>query len=94
MWPYEWGNDEYDTFLGNLAADGDELKVSVTIKVTAYEDVSAEGGNPETGDRGNVAIYACLFVVSLVILVILLFAAKDKDDSEEENEAQHPALKS
>ena len=36
-WPYEWGNDEYDTLLGNLAVD-DDLALTIKINTIATAD--------------------------------------------------------
>jgi hypothetical protein len=42
-WPYEWGNDEYDTMLGNMAVD-DELALTIKINVvSAYDPQSVKG---------------------------------------------------
>ncbi len=83
QWPFEQGNDDFDTFLGNLSAEGDELKVSVKFIVSASEYDGADGGVPPMGDENNVWFFVLLFVVALVMLVILLIMARDKDDSEQ-----------
>ncbi len=38
-WPYEWGNDAYDTKLGNLAVD-DDLRLTIKINTVASADDS------------------------------------------------------
>lgn len=45
-WPFEWGNDEYDTMLGNLA-ENDDLVLTIVIRTIAEYDEEPE--NPETG---------------------------------------------
>ncbi len=36
-WPFESGNDEYDTLLGRLAADGEDLSLTIVIHTYAEE---------------------------------------------------------
>ncbi len=43
QWPFE-GNDELDTMLGNLAAEGGEIRVALRLLVTATMNDSARGG--------------------------------------------------
>ncbi len=43
QWPFE-GNDELDTKLGNLAAEGGEIRVSLRLLVTATVNSGARGG--------------------------------------------------
>lgn len=42
-WPYEWGNDAYDTYLCELAAAGRQLKVNIVIDTAATVKVEQLG---------------------------------------------------
>ena len=52
-WPYEWGNDEYDTLLGNMAVD-DDLRLTIKINTIASADDEAisDEGTTVTTDNG------------------------------------------
>ena len=80
-WPFD-GDDEFDTLLGNLAAEGEELTVKVAFNVTAAYDPGAEGGSPMTGDNSNIGLWVALFVISTFTLIILLFLRKRENDEE------------
>lgn len=81
-WPFD-GDDEFDTLLGNLADDGEELTVNVAFNVTAAYDPNAEGGAPKTGDTTTIGLWVALFVVSVFSLIILLFLRKRDNDEED-----------
>lgn len=52
QWPFE-GDDTYDTYLGNLAAEEDlTLTVIIRIIAEADENPDAPGGIPNPGDSG------------------------------------------
>ena len=85
-WPFD-GDDEFDTLLGNLAAEGEELTVKVAFSVTASYDPNAEGGALMTSDSSNIGLLAALFVISAFTLIILLFWRKREQD--EENSQTH-----
>lgn len=82
-WPFERGEDEYDTMLGNMAVDED-ITLTVQIRTTAAysEDPDAPGGDkPATGDTAQIGLYAILMVASLGgILFILLPHGKEKEN--------------
>lgn len=80
-WPFD-GDDEFDTLLGNLAAEGEELTVKVTFNVTAAYDPNAGGGSPITGGSSNIGLWVALFVISTFTLIILLFLRKREQDEE------------
>ena len=84
-WPYERGDDTYDTMLGNLAVDEDiTLTVQIRTTATYSEDPNAPGGdNPTTGDTAQFGLYAILMVASLGGLLFLLLPR----GKEEVNEA-------
>ncbi len=78
-WPFD-GDDEFDTLLGNLAVEGEELTVKVAFNVTAAYDPHAEGGSPMTGDSSNIGLWVALFIISTFTLIILLFLRKREKD--------------
>lgn len=80
-WPFD-GDDEFDTLLGNLAAEGEELTVKVAFSVAASYDPNAEGGALMTGDSSNIGLWVALFVISAFTLIILLFRRKREQDEE------------
>ena len=80
-WPFD-GDDEFDTMLGNLAAEGENLTVKVAFNVTATYDPNADGGAPMTGDSSNIGLWVALFVISTFTLIILLFLRKRENDEE------------
>lgn len=85
-WPFD-GDDEFDTLLGNLAAEGEELTVKVAFNVTAAYDPNAAGGSLMTGDSSNIGLWVALFIISTFTLIILLFWRKREQD--EENSQTH-----
>lgn len=84
-WPYESGDDAYDTMLGNLATEED-ISLTIVIKTTAEcsEDHDAPGGEPstpETGDTSHIELVFGLMVLSLAgILLILLLRRKENSN--------------
>ncbi len=88
QWPYEStaesgpeANDAYDTLLGNLAANGEEVSLNITIKTVAEVDDEGGGENPETGDDSNIVALAAVAGVSIVGIVVL-FVRKRKLEEE------------
>lgn len=90
-WPFEQGNDEYDTMLGNLAVDN-ELALTVKINTTATYNNQPEADNsglskpPQTGE--NTALLKTLSIVlgTAFILAVISFLSgikRNNDDSEE-----------
>ena len=88
-WPFEWGNDEYDTMLGNLAVE-DDLVLHIVIRTVAEYDEKPDNPNagtpPKTGDDSQIVLFALLCAgafVGLCIMLIPLFKSKRKDDSDQ-----------
>ncbi len=82
-WPFERGDDAYDTMLGNLAVDEDiTLTIQIRTTATGSDDPDAPGGDkPVTGDTAKVGLYAILMVASMGgILFILLPHGKEKEN--------------
>lgn len=85
QWPFESGDDEYDTFLGNMSVTEDVV-FTITIKAVATESVDPynTGGIliPKTGDSGNMILWIILFGCSLLMIALLLFGKREKDEEE------------
>lgn len=82
QWPFESGNDELDTMLGNLATEQD-LTFTIVIKTTATvsEDPDDDSGitpPPQTGDNTNLALLITIAISSFVIMVYLMFSQNSK----------------
>lgn len=91
VWPFENGDDVYDTLLGDMAV---EQEISFTIRIRSYATESADpeaGGGiidmPYTGDDSYAAILAVVAGCSLVIIIIILILkVKDKRRESAEDE--------
>ena len=81
QWPYESGNDEFDTMLGNLAVD-EEVTLTVEINAVAMADEYAEGGF-QTGDDTDVAGIAIAAVASFSMFIFLLALRRKEEEDEE-----------
>ncbi len=81
-WPFE-GNDELDTLIGSLAAEGDTVDISVTLQITAQEDPNAVGGVPKTGDWNQLGLWLTLGLVAAMLLLLLLFVRRREDSVDE-----------
>lgn len=88
-WPFEWGGDEYDTVLGNLAVD-DDISLTVVIRIVAEYDESDDtdppglDGPPDTGDDSQLWLFLLIAAVSLLGIILLLFFGRRKDDDSEQ----------
>ena len=81
LWPFE-GTDELDTLIGNMAAEGDDITVSIRFNITASEDDDAGGGEPITGENSNIGLYMLVAVSAMAALIILLFRYRRKEADE------------
>lgn len=76
LWPFESGDDELDTLLGNLAAEQD-LIFTIVIKTTATESSNPYDDSgitpPQTGDNSNIMLWIVLAVSSFAMMLFLLF---------------------
>lgn len=77
-WPFE-GDDELDTLLGNRAVDED---LTLTIKINTYATVEAA---PNTGDDSSLGLWMGLTGVSLILLIVLIFVKKKREDESDED---------
>ena len=87
-WPFESGNDEYDTLLGNLAVEED-ITITIVIKTIAMatDDPGRDDGitPPDTGDNSILSLWIALAVGCVVLMVILLvYLYREKKRSESE----------
>lgn len=82
-WPFE-GDDEYDTLLGNLAAEGEDLALTIEIRTEACW-TDKEGGDPppKTGDASSVALPAVMMVASLAAFLLLLMMPRKREEADE-----------
>lgn len=76
-WPYDSGDDLYDTFIGNIDADVG-VKVSLTVNASANTDIDANGGFIASGFARTLVslIFAILLLVSIILLVIYSLISK------------------
>lgn len=79
MWPFESGNDELDTYLGNLATEED-LTFTIVIKTTASANVDPDDNSgitpPQTGDNTQLALWIVIAASSFVVFIILIILQK------------------
>lgn len=89
-WPFEGGNDQWDTQLGNLATER-ELLFTIVIKTTAtvsrYPDDDSGIAPPQTGERGGFAQWMALAVGGFAVMLFLLFY-DDREKRRESAEAE------
>ena len=76
LWPFESGNDELDTMLGNLVVEQD-LVFAIVIKTTATRSENPHDDSgitpPQTGDNTNLGLLITLAVSSFAMMMFLLF---------------------
>lgn len=86
QWPFD-GNDELDTYLGDLSAD-EEIVYTIEIHTvaTASVDPNDDGGiqsTPNTGDNSQILLYAIIGGVAFILILILIIKLKDEDEKDE-----------
>lgn len=89
-WPFESGDDVFDTMLGDTAVDRD-LVLTVTIKITAWQDENpaADGGIPQMGDDyGELILPVAIALISVISLAILLISGAVSRKSEQNNNGE------
>lgn len=82
QWPYESGDDDFDTYLGNLATTEDivfTIEINTTATINGNPDYIG-GVVPSTGDNSDTWLYASLAGGSMLILLILLYKRRDDED--------------
>ncbi len=87
IWPFESGNDELDTKLGNLATEQD-LVFTVVITTEAGESSDSDNnggillphaGGPHTGDDSSLILWVILAIVSFVLIFYPLIGKRRSD---------------
>ena len=91
QWPFERtdgegldANDAFDTMLGNLAANGEELTLHIVINTEAWmeEEPPTTGENPpQTGDE-SIVIWVVLALVTLAALIFLPLIMRRRKNEE------------
>lgn len=90
-WPFERGDDEYDTMLGNLAVD-DDLVLHININTVAEYDEEPENPNsglikpPNTGDDSQLVLLSLLCVGSFAGFCGMIFAVIKSDRKKKQAE--------
>lgn len=88
-WPFERGDDVYDTVLGDLAADND-LSLHIVIRTVAVHDNDPDDPNaglinpPYTGDESQLLLLCLLSAGSFAGLCIMIFALSKSSRKEKE----------
>ena len=91
QWPYEGGNDEYDTFLGNKATEED-LTLTIVIRTTATgEDMTTEvirtDAEGPTGDNAQLLLWISLAAGAALLMILwIIFKRRQKEEDEHEQE--------
>lgn len=86
-WPFEQGNDEFDTMLGNMAVD-DDLVLTIKINTTAEYDEDPANQNvgqrvPQTGDDSSLEFLWLILAASIIgIFIVLLADRKSKKETD------------
>ncbi len=94
QWPFESGDDAYDTMLGDMASS---KEMAVTIIINTYaecnNDHDTPGGeddpvSPATGDDFVLWLGILIIALILMILVIIIDKKRREEDEEEENDGK------
>lgn len=93
-WPFEWGDDAYDTMLGNLAVDTD-LTLTIKINTMAMYDANpddpevSQSGlvSPQTGDHMPLGVLVIIISAALLIAITAFLAGcRQKEDEDAQTE--------
>ncbi|MBR3762812.1 MAG: LPXTG cell wall anchor domain-containing protein [Lachnospiraceae bacterium] len=91
QWPYESGDDAYDTLLGNLAVDED-LTLTIVIKTVATgEDMETEFikvPTVTTGDDSNLLGWLGLAVAAMLVIGLYIIIRKKSPTTSDESEQE------
>lgn len=80
-WPFESGDDAFDTMLGNLAVD-DDITLTIEINTVAMADEYADGGFA-TGDDANIGIYLGAGGVAVSVIIFLIVKRRKEEDNDD-----------
>ena len=91
-WPFEKGQDDYDTLLGDLAVDRDlVLTVKLMTSAELNTNPNANGGekinvNPKTGDEFPVIMWTVIasasFVGAFSVVLVFVFRRRREENNE------------
>lgn len=88
-WPFE-GNDELDTYLGNLAEEED-ITITIVISTTAVLHIDGEPEMeeglipPDTGDNSILSLWISLAVgAAIFLIIIIIYRIRDEKRSKTE----------
>ena len=73
QWPFESGDDEYDTFLGDTVVNEDiSISVSFSVHSEANTDMDVNGGFFGSGahDNAGLLMFLILLLAAIVLLII------------------------
>jgi heme/copper-type cytochrome/quinol oxidase subunit 2 len=89
-WPFESGDDAYDTFLGNLATEED---VRITISFTAYAEAntSPDHNGGWFGCPYGHTFYTLIFLILLAAAIIIMLIYKALKKRRDRQQAQELA---
>jgi len=84
-WPFESGDDAYDTFLGNIKGEDVGIKVTFTLRAEANTTLDANGGFWGSGLGRTVLLWLffLLLLLAIILLLISLFKRHKKDPEPE-----------
>lgn len=88
QWPFENGDDVYDTFLGNAAVNEDLMLTIVIRTVATGDDMTTQIIQTKeviTGDNAMLLIWIALAASAALLLVILFVYRKKQEKLNEEN---------
>lgn len=79
-WPFESGDDVYDTLLGDIAALDHDITLTIVIRTTAecaeiHDDPGGEDP-PKTGDNASTFILMLLMILVLMAIVYFLLGRR------------------
>lgn len=85
-WPFEQGDDAFDTMLGNLAVD-QELALHIRINTTAsYNDDPASEDigilPPQMGDSFDLRLYCAVLIPTILILILSVSLREKREETE------------
>ena len=87
QWPFESGDDSFDTLLGNRAIEEDlTFSIVITTVAVGSDDPYNDSGitPPQTGDNSNLALWIALAAGSFVLMIILLICQRKEKQSPDE----------
>lgn len=87
-WPFESGDDAYDTLLGNRATEED-LLFTVVLRTTAEEGGGGGGIEPpKTGDSLGTIFWGALIAGGMTVLLIVVIPGRRRDSDDDSRTAE------